>query len=83
MGKTATDFERKARRMVILCWMSYMILYVGKKTLKLCLPGMIASGVCTEAQGGLISSVFLGSYAAGQLINGWLGDRMHPRHMMT
>ncbi len=85
MEKTATElaYERKARRMVILCWVSYMILYVGKKTLKLCLPGMIESGVCTEAQGGLISGVFLGSYAAGQLINGWLGDRMHPRHMMT
>ena len=69
--------------MVVLCWISYMILYVGKKTLKLCLPGMTASGILTEAQGGVISSVFLGSYAAGQLINGWLGDRLHPRHMMT
>ena len=82
-GVTTEEYERRARRMVVLCRMSYMILYVGKKTLKLCLPDMIATGVCTEAQGGLISSVFLGSYAAGQLINGWLGDRMHPRHMMT
>ena len=83
MGMATSGYEQRARRMVVLCWISYMILYVGKKTLKLCLPGMTASGILTEAQGGLISSVFLGSYAAGQLINGWLGDRLHPRHMMT
>ena len=82
-GRTETEFERRARRMVVLCWISYMTLYIGKKTLKLCLPDMIATGLVTEAQGGLISSVFLASYAAGQLINGWLGDRLHPRHMMT
>ena len=83
MAKATKEFEQRARRMVVLCWMSYMILYVGKKTLKLCLPGMTASEVLTEAQGGLISSVFLGSYAVGQLVNGWLGDRLHPRHMMS
>ena len=83
MEKATGAYEERARRMVILCWMSYMILYVGKKTLKLCLPGMTESGILTEAQGGLISSVFLGSYAIGQLVNGWLGDRLHPRHMMS
>ena len=73
-GVTNTEYERRAWRMVVLCWMSYMILYVGKKTLKLCLPGMTASGILTEAQGGVISSVFLGSYAVGQLVNGWLAE---------
>ena len=80
---TLAEYEKRARRMVVYCWFSYMILYIGKKTLKLCLPDMIATGVCTEAQGGVISSVFLASYAAGQFINGWLGDRIHPRTMMT
>ncbi|MBQ2546985.1 MAG: MFS transporter [Clostridia bacterium] len=73
---------RLATRLVILCWISYTTVYIGKKTLSVCLPDMIADGVCDKAAGGVIGTCFLAAYALGQLVNGWFGDRLHPRFMI-
>lgn len=80
--KQRTAYQLRAERLVLVCWIAYAILYVGKKTLNHCLPGMIAEGVCTEASGGPIGSCFMAAYAVGQLLSGWLGDRIHPRFMI-
>ena len=34
-----TAYEKCARRVVIVSWIAYTVLYVGKKTLQHCLPG--------------------------------------------
>jgi OPA family glycerol-3-phosphate transporter-like MFS transporter len=73
---------RLAYRLVILCWISYTTVYIGKKTLSVCLADMIADGVCDKAAGGVIGTCFLAAYAVGQLVNGWFGDRLHPRFMI-
>jgi len=73
---------RLAYRLVILCWISYTTVYIGKKTLSVCLTDMIADGVCDKAMGGVIGTCFLAAYAVGQLVNGWFGDRLHPRFMI-
>ena len=82
MKKQTTDYEKKAWKLVILCWLAYTTVYIGKKTLNHCLPGMILEGVCTEATGGPIGSCFLACYACGQFVNGWLGEKLHPRNMI-
>ena len=82
MKKQTTEYEKKAWKLVILCWLAYTTVYIGKKTLNHCLPGMILEGVCTKDTGGPIGSCFLACYACGQFVNGWLGEKLHPRHMI-
>ena len=81
--KQQTEYEKCARRVVLVSWIAYTVLYIGKKTLQHCLPGMIAEGLCTEATGGPIASCFLAAYAAGQFLSGWLGEKVHPRYMIS
>ena len=80
--KNKTQYEKNAWRLVILCWLAYATVYIGKKTLSVNLTDMMADGVCDSTTGGTIGSAFLACYAIGQFANGWLGDRFHPRHMV-
>ena len=44
--KNKTLYEKRAWRMVILCWLAYATVYIGKKTLSVNLSDMMADGVC-------------------------------------
>ena len=82
MKKQLTDYEKRAWKMVVLFLLAYTTVYIGKKTMSVCLSDMIADGVCGKQTGGVIGTCFLASYAAGQFINGWLGELIHPRYMI-
>ena len=81
--KNKTDYEKRAWRLVILCWLAYATVYIGKKTLSVNLSDMISAGVCDETTGGTIGSAFLACYAAGQFISGWAGEKIHPKYMIS
>ncbi|MBR4205346.1 MAG: MFS transporter [Clostridia bacterium] len=83
MKRNLTAYEKKAWQLVALCFIAYMTVYIGKKTISPCLKAMINEGIVDEGIGGVIGGCFLIVYAVGQLINGWLGDRVHPRYMIT
>lgn len=82
MKKQLTDYEKRAWKMVILFLLAYTTVYIGKKTMSVCLSDMIADGVCDKLTGGTIGTCFLACYAAGQFVNGWLGELIHPRYMV-
>ncbi|MBE6541151.1 MAG: MFS transporter [Ruminococcaceae bacterium] len=82
MKKQLSSYEKKSWQLVILCLIAYTVVYIGKKNINVCLPGMIADGICDNVQGGTIGTCFLALYAAGQFINGWLGEKIHPRYMI-
>ena len=46
-------------------------------------PEMLGTGQYTKEHVGLLSSVYLFVYAAGQLVNGIIGDMINPRKMVT
>ena len=81
--KMKSEYEKKAWRLVWTCLIAYTTVYIGRKNLSVCLPGMIAAGVTDKAAGGITGTCFMICYAAGQFINGWLGDRVHPRKMIV
>lgn len=83
MKKQLSAYEKKSWQLVILCLIAYTTVYIGKKNLNVCLPDMIASGICDKTQGGTIGTCFLALYAAGQFINGWLGEKVQPRYMIA
>ncbi len=64
------------------CWIVYYCTYLGRLNYSSAMAEMIASGFLLKAQGGFISTLFFASYAVGQLINGFLGDRISPKKMI-
>lgn len=65
-----------------LCGVSYFAVYVARNILGAVSPQMLASGF-TEEYIGKASSVFFIVYAIGQLINGFIGDKIKARYMMS
>ena len=65
-----------------LCGVSYFAVYVARNILGAVSPQMLASGFI-EKYIGTASSVFFIVYAIGQLINGFIGDKIKARYMMS
>ena len=66
-----------------LCSVSYLAVYVAKGVLSAASPGMTAEGAFTTAQIGTLSSVYFIVYALGQLINGFIGDKIKAKYMIS
>lgn len=64
-----------------LCSISYLAVYIARNILSAVTPLMVESGY-TEEYIGSISSLYLGFYAVGQLINGAIGDKIHAKWMI-
>ncbi len=67
----------------IVCIFSYLVSYYSRQLLGVTSPSMIAAGLYTEGFVGLLSSVFMVTYAAGQLFNGILGDILNPKKLIA
>ena len=66
----------------ILCSVSYFAVYIARNALSAATPQMLAAGY-TEAYIGSVSSLFFVFYAVGQLINGWIGDHIQAKWMIS
>ena len=81
-SRKMTEVEKKSWLVVLFCILAYTSVYVGRKNLSVCLPAMTEDGVISPAFGGTVGTCFLIFYACGQLINGCLGDKFHPKAMI-
>lgn len=66
-----------------LCSVSYLAVYIAKGTLSAATPQITQNGAFSTAQIGTLSSVYFIVYAIGQLINGFIGDRIKARYMIS
>lgn len=76
MGKI---FTKAQWRIFIGCFVAYAGAYVARLNLSAALPGMMANMSLTDAQGGMFQTGFALIYAAGQLVNGSLVDKISAR----
>lgn len=76
------DRARKAVFIGTLCSVSYFAVYIARNALSAVTPQMLEGGF-SEAYIGKISSVFFIVYAIGQLINGFIGERIKARYMIS
>ena len=74
--------NKKAVIIGIICIATYMINYYLRNLLSVMTPALLETGKYTEAHIGLLSSTYMVLYAAGQLVNGILGDRLSPKKMV-
>lgn len=62
--------------------LSYTTGYVVRYLLSVSQPAMLETGAYTAGFLGVLSALLLISYAAGQLVSGFLGDAIHARYMV-
>lgn len=74
---------RKAAMIGSICALSYLAVYMARNILGAVSPQMIESGAFTTENIGRLSSVYFITYAAGQLINGRIGDRIRAKYMIS
>ncbi len=74
-----SDFKGK---IVALCALVYFTSYFSRKSFAAALFGMLEAGAITETTGGLVETALFICYGAGQLISGFLGDRVRPRILL-
>lgn len=73
---------QSAWRIGSLCIATYLASYVTRNILSVSTPEMIREAFFTKEYTGLLSSVCFIFYAVGQLINGFIGDMVHPKYMI-
>lgn len=66
-----------------LCWISYVCTYLGRLNYSACLVEIINMEGWSKGQAGLIATGFFATYGFGQLINGFIGDRLSPKIMVS
>lgn len=64
------------------CAFAYLAVYIMRNILSAVSPQMLEQNVLTEGALGTLSSAFFIVYAVGQLINGFIGDRIKAHYMV-
>ncbi len=77
------SFTRRQLRIISACLVLYSSAYICRLNLAAALGQITEALNITAAQGGLLQTMFALTYAAGQLVNGAMVDRVNPvRHML-
>ena len=77
--------SQKAKEAVFLgtlCSVSYLAVYIARNVLGAVTPKMIEGGFTLDYIG-QITAIYLLAYACGQLINGFLGDHIKAKYMIS
>lgn len=70
---------RWQKKIFILCWMAYSFAYFCRVNFSVALPAIQDTYKWSNAKIGLIGSSLFWVYALGQLINGYIGDKIDSR----
>lgn len=67
---------------VALCSLVYFVSYFSRKDFAAVMAGMLKESVIDKSQGGLIGMGLFICYGVGQLISGFLGDKLKPSYLI-
>lgn len=76
-------FSPRQRLISVLCFCAYLFAYLIRVNLSIALPDITEYlGFSDTSAVGHIPGTFFWTYAIGQLVSGWLGDRISPKYMI-
>lgn len=70
------------KKIFISAWLAYASAYLCRANLSIVLPKMIRDLNLSKINAGLIGSFFFWAYAIGQLVNGYIGDKVNSRYFV-
>ncbi|MBR5721789.1 MAG: MFS transporter [Clostridia bacterium] len=81
---SAAKFTGRQKLIAILCFGAYLSAYLMRVNISIALPEIAKYLGYTDISAiGYIPGAFFWTYALGQLISGWLGDRISPKYMIA
>ena len=78
-----TQKKASSGMIVALCSLVYFVSYFARKDFAAVMAGMIAENVINKSQGGFIGMGLFIAYGVGQLVSGYLGDKLRPRTLLA
>ena len=81
MSSTVSN-KSKGALLVFLCSFVYFVSYFSRKDFAAVMAGMLEANVIEKGTAGLIGTGLFVCYGVGQLISGYLGDKMKPRTLI-
>ena len=75
--------KKKAVLIFIVCYIAYMTTYIARQSLSVAAAPLKELLIMDAAQIGTLGSIFSVVYSCGRLINGRLGDKIHPSVMIA
>lgn len=75
--------SKKALTIGIVCIATYLANYYLRNILSVLTPQLLETKLFTVEHIGVLSSTYMFFYAAGQLVNGFLGDIFSPKRMVV
>lgn len=69
--------------MLLVCWLVYTSAYFCRVNLSLAIPSLQMEFGWDKGTIGMLASAFFWAYAAGQLVNGRIGDQFNPRYFLA
>lgn len=76
------NIKKRKQFLFLICWFAYTTTYICRLNFSAAMPELIGAGIFNNTQSALISSCLFITYGAGQIISGFLGDKMHPKNMI-
>ena len=70
------------RGIVILCSLVYFVSYFSRKDFAAVMAAMLEADVLGKSTAGLIGTMLFAFYGVGQLLSGYLGDRIKPKYLL-
>ena len=67
---------------IALCSLVYFVSYFARKDFAAVQVEMIGSGAVSSVTAGLIGTALFICYGAGQLVSGYLGDKIKPQYLL-
>ncbi len=75
------SLAKNKKILFVLCLLFYALAYLCRLNFSAAMPQMLTGGQYTSQEVGFVTSLFFLTYGIGQLINGYLGDRLSPRYL--
>jgi len=72
-----------SRLIVLSCFLLYIASYMGRHNYSAALAKIIDSGMFTKARAGIIGTVYFAIYGSGQMIFGYVADRVSPYKLIS
>ncbi len=73
---------KKENRIVFICWLAYMVAYIGRLNFSASIVAIISDTGLTKAAVGIVTTFFFFAYGIGQLVNGILSKHYNGRIMV-
>ena len=73
---------KHARMLTVLCAVSYFVSYLTRTNFAAIITAIIETGIIEKTAAGMVTTIGFITYGVGQLISGWLGDRINPKKLM-